>query len=585
MFCTVCATANSFGDDICVACGAVLPRTLPGSNGAASGGRAGRWTRRSLGRRGKIGYALALVPLVLVLTAGGVVGLRYRSERASLAVAYQRGEQAIASGDIDAAVSAFALAGSYRDAASRRESIQDDVAPLRNAYFDGAAALEAGRYDEAIAALLPVARAMPNYEDVLTLLEEARQLRVTELTRHAEIAISRHDWLAADHALAAVLADDPENTDLTQRLAALRRAHAPILFTRESSLYVIGPDLSDERQLTDDITASAPAWSPDRSQVAFFSPEPDAVGTAKLFVINIDGSGLRQLADDALIDWWPAWSPDGTRIAFSSVASFSVGDQRGYASTHIVDLTTGVETDLTGDRYTSATSVTWAPSGQQVAFISRQVYNSIGLGNVRSSQEEVVVADLATGTFTSVTGEGLPGSSRVTWSPAGRYLLVLTRQGDPSAYGGQQLTAIHMIDLATGTTEQLTPRTQNVGPPYWSPDGTRFAYVEGNPERGNSVVRVRWIGGKREAGIGITQSISLMLTWSVDGQALIALAADPSQGSALIPLIDGPGPQANLPIIFDMMPNLGPLQWSPFIATKTTTLPSYGGTSLDAVAA
>jgi len=520
--------------------------------------------------------------LLLLLTAGGAIGLRYRSERASLAAAYHRGEEAIARGDVDAAVSAFALAGSYRDAAHRRESIQDDVAPLRNAYYDGAAALDAGRYDEAIAALLPVARAMPTYENVLTLLEEARYQRASELARDAEVAISRHDWLAADRALAALLADDPANEELAQRLATLRRAHAPIVFTRDSALYVIGPDLSDERQLTDDTTASAPAWSPDRSRIAFFSPEPDAVGTAKLYVINADGSGLLHVAEDALIDWWPAWSPDGTRIAFSSVASFSVGDQRGYASTHIVDLTTGIETNLTGENYTSATSVTWAPSGQQVAFISRQIYNTIGLGNVRSSQEEVVVADLATGTFTSVTGEGLPGASRVSWSPAGQYLLVLTKQGDPSAYGGQQLTAIHSIDLSTGTIEQLTPRTQNVGPPYWAPDGTRFAYVEGNPERGNSVVKVRWIGGKREAGIGITQSISLMLTWAVDGQALIALASDPSQGSALIPLIDGPGAQVNLPVIFDMMPNLGPLQWSPVIATNESTLPSYGGTSLDA---
>jgi Tol biopolymer transport system component len=584
MFCTVCATANSLADTTCVACGAVLSRTVPLKRGVGPDKEARRRARRTKSTPGTIGYVLALVPLFLVLTAGGTIGIRYRSERSSLAAAYHRGEDAIASGDVNTAVSAFALAGSYRDAASRRESIQNEVAPLQNAYYDGAAALDAGRYDEAIAALLPVARAMPTYEDVLTLLDEARHQRASELARDAEVAISRHDWLEADHALSALLADDPGNAELAQRLATLRRDHAPILFTRDSSLYVIGPDLSDERQLTDDITASAPAWSPDRSQIAFFSPDTDAVGTARLYVINADGSGLRQLAEDALLDWWPAWSPDGTKIAFSSVASFSVGDQRGFASTHIVDLKSGVETNLTGDHYTSATSASWSPDSQRVAFISRKVYNSIGIGNVRSSQEQVIVADLATGTFTSVTGDGLPGASRVSWSPADRYLLVLTKQGDPSAYGGQQLTAIHSVDLATDTIEQLTPRTQNVGPPFWSPDGTRFAYVEGNPERGNSVVRVRWIGGKREAGIGITQSISLMLTWSVDGQALIALASDPSQGSALIPLIDGPGSQVNLPIIFDMAPNLGPLQWSPVITDNQSTLPSYGGTSLDTVA-
>ncbi|MEA2527327.1 MAG: TolB protein [Thermomicrobiales bacterium] len=578
MFCTVCATANPLPAERCATCGAGLVQTTPRRNRATAPHSR---SHRSGRLRGKFGRALTLVPLVLVLTAGGTVAARYHSERSGLAAAYDRAERALAAGDYDAAIAAFAQAGSYRDAPGRRGATQRELAPYRDAYYDGAAALDAGRYDDAIAALLPVARALPMYHDVLSLLDEARAQRDGDLARDAEVAIARHDWLAADRALSQLLAADPKNGELAGRLAALRRDHAPILFTRDAGLYVVGPDLADERLIADALPAAAPAWSPDRSRIVFFSPNPDALGVADLYVVDVDGTDLRRIAELALMDWWPAWSPDGTRIAYSSAASFSINEERGFASTHVVDLATGVDTDLTGGHFTSATSATWSPTGDRLAFVSRRVYSSIGLGNVRSSEGEVFVADFATGEITSITDDRLPGAVRVTWSPTEDKLLALTGEDNAASYG-QPRTAIHLIDLTTGNIEQLTPRTQTVGPPYWSPEGTRFAYVEGNTDQGNSVVRVRWLAGRREAGIGVSHPITTMLTWSPDGKALIAMASRPEQGSTLIPLPDGTGSQVNLPITFDLDPNLGPLQWSPFNPAHPPAPPSYGGTALDA---
>jgi Tol biopolymer transport system component len=48
-------------------------------------------------------------------------------------------------------------------------------------------------------------------------------------------------------------------------------------------------------------------WSPDGSRLAFESDQ--------IFVINADGSGLRQITREGDNDW-PTWSPDGSRIAF-----------------------------------------------------------------------------------------------------------------------------------------------------------------------------------------------------------------------------------------------------------------------------
>ena len=62
---------------------------------------------------------------------------------------------------------------------------------------------------------------------------------------------------------------------------------------------------------------SAPAWSPDGRQIAF---ESNLDGDCEIFVMNADGTNVRQLTHNTLWDEGPAWSPDGTKFAFSSGA-------------------------------------------------------------------------------------------------------------------------------------------------------------------------------------------------------------------------------------------------------------------------
>jgi len=61
-------------------------------------------------------------------------------------------------------------------------------------------------------------------------------------------------------------------------------------------------------------TDSAPTWSPDGRQIAF---ESDRDGDPEIFVMNADGSGVRQITHNTLWDEGPAWAPDGTKLAFS----------------------------------------------------------------------------------------------------------------------------------------------------------------------------------------------------------------------------------------------------------------------------
>ena len=103
----------------------------------------------------------------------------------------------------------------------------------------------------------------------------------------------------------------------------------PILFVSNKAgatqLFSMEGDGSDIRQLTDD--ASQPVfdavWSPDGRQIALIMQvgEPSPFHGASLFVVNADGTGLRELVlaggEAGLIDISePVWSPDGEQIAF-----------------------------------------------------------------------------------------------------------------------------------------------------------------------------------------------------------------------------------------------------------------------------
>jgi TolB protein len=84
---------------------------------------------------------------------------------------------------------------------------------------------------------------------------------------------------------------------------------------------VANADGTGLRVIRPDAWVEYPDWSPDGKKIAFMGQQPDAIGNDPdydIFVMNADGSGLRQLTEAPGADGWPAWSPDGTRITFST---------------------------------------------------------------------------------------------------------------------------------------------------------------------------------------------------------------------------------------------------------------------------
>ena len=106
-----------------------------------------------------------------------------------------------------------------------------------------------------------------------------------------------------------------------------------------------------------------PTWSPDGQMLAFMSDRHDPGGTPDIYVMNVDGTGVRRVTYGG--GWKPAWSPDGSTIAF----------QRGWPPESrnqdiwIVDPVTGAETQLTdadcpaGLDHWEDIDPTWDPTG------------------------------------------------------------------------------------------------------------------------------------------------------------------------------------------------------------------------------
>jgi Tol biopolymer transport system component len=62
-------------------------------------------------------------------------------------------------------------------------------------------------------------------------------------------------------------------------------------------------------------TAYSQTFRQAMGQIAFVS---DRDGNQEIWVMNADGTNLRNITNHRAHDWMPTWSPDGTRIAFVS---------------------------------------------------------------------------------------------------------------------------------------------------------------------------------------------------------------------------------------------------------------------------
>ncbi len=197
--------------------------------------------------------------------------------------------------------------------------------------------------------------------------------------------------------------------------------------------------------------------SPDGEWIAFDS---NRAGNMDVWILRLDGSGLRQLTTDPAHDWRPSFSPDGTLIVFYSMRSGNrdlfLMALEGERSASVVQLTEDPAMDW---------MPSFSPDGTEIVF-----------GSTRSGTQDIWILPAVGGEPRQLTSGG-EDDRFPALSPDGRYL-AFERSRDARS-------EIFLLDLDGGEPVRLTDQSwAGVAPFGWSEDSaTIYAHAQGPTER------------------------------------------------------------------------------------------------------
>jgi dipeptidyl aminopeptidase/acylaminoacyl peptidase len=260
------------------------------------------------------------------------------------------------------------------------------------------------------------------------------------------------------------------------------------------------PRLLDKETFMDMESVGNPAISPDGKQIIFTRTWVDKAKDqyrSNLWIVEADGSRVRELTSGARNDSSPEWSPDGKRIAFLS-------DRDGTNQLHVMWLDTREVAQLTHLEQ-APTNIKWSPDGKWIAFtafqadtdpilniklperprgaewakpavlVDRLSWAADGRGPTPKGNTHVFTVDATLGGVPRQITSGKFSHNGFDWSADGK-TMVVSGIRKPDAEYTRNDSEIYAVDLATLEVKTLTDRNGPDGNPTVSPDGKLIAY-------------------------------------------------------------------------------------------------------------
>lgn len=205
-----------------------------------------------------------------------------------------------------------------------------------------------------------------------------------------------------------------------------------VCYIRSGSIWVMNIDGSEQNNLTNSTSNDfSPSWSPDGKKILFVS---DRDGNNEIYIINSDGSGLKQLTHTSGTDTsqCPTWSSDGEEIFFAGersgdkfifiakadgtiLKSFSIGSsvfsltpspdgKYIYYSPGLILRKIDIEKGTDDYLKNNPQNISVSPDGKSIAF---------------SDLTSISIYDINTNNFSTF----LPSGTQPCWTPNGKTIL------------------------------------------------------------------------------------------------------------------------------------------------------------------
>jgi Tol biopolymer transport system component len=204
---------------------------------------------------------------------------------------------------------------------------------------------------------------------------------------------------------------------------------------------IMNADGSGQRQLTNEAaTHFYPSLAADGESIVFSSNRD---GNFEIYRMNANGGDLAQLTDNLGSLYAAEVSPNGRRIVFTAEG----GGKQNIWLMRIDGSNPRALTDSGSD-----IDPTWSPDGEKIAFVSaREGRNQIYVMSADGQNPRPIAASILP----------RPGG-RLDWSPDGQWL---------GAYGGPEgQREVYLVHVSSGEVIQMTNGGDNLAPSF-SPDG------------------------------------------------------------------------------------------------------------------